>query len=63
MPAYIRHHEVEPTVIFCPSCMGLPLHIREVAPRWSAASLDLIYECTDCGTEVRETMTRPERRH
>jgi hypothetical protein len=63
MPAYIRHHDAEPMVIFCPSCMGLPLHIRDIDPVWSAARLDVIYECTDCGTEVRETVTKPERRH
>jgi hypothetical protein len=63
MPAYIRCHDTEPMVIFCPSCMGLPLHIRDVDPVRNAARLDVIYECTDCGTEVRETVTRPERRH
>jgi hypothetical protein len=63
MPAYVQHHEVEPAAIVCPSCLGNPLHIRDVEPFWSAAKLDLIYECEDCGVEVRKTMTRAEYRH
>jgi hypothetical protein len=63
MPVYIQYREVEPTAVVCPSCLGLPLAIRDVEPFWSAAKLDLIYECSDCGTEVRKTMTEPDRRH
>lgn len=63
MPAYMHHHDADPMGIICPSCMGLPLHIRDVEPLWSAARLDFIYECTDCGAEVRKTVTKSERRH
>jgi hypothetical protein len=65
MPAYIHYREVEPDVpgvIVCPICLGFPLHIRDVEPCWSEAKLDFIYECSGCGAEVRETVTRPERR-
>jgi hypothetical protein len=47
----------------CPSCWGLPLHIRDIEPFWSAAKLDFIYECADCGAEVRKTLIKPERPH
>ena len=64
MPAYIQHHEVEPASVFCPSCLGLlPMHIRDVEPHWSMAKIDFVYECSDCGSEVRQTVTKPERRH
>jgi hypothetical protein len=66
MPAYIQYREVEPDVpdvIVCPSCLGFPLHIRNVEPFWSKSKLDFIYECPGCGAEVRETVTKPERRH
>jgi DNA-directed RNA polymerase subunit RPC12/RpoP len=63
MPAYIQYREIEPEVIVCPSCLGFPLHIRDVEPIWSKSKLDFIYECPDCGAEVRETVTKPERRH
>ena len=63
MPAYIQHHEVEPAVVVCPSCIGLTMHIKDVEPHWSMAKIDFIYECSDCGSEVRQTVTKPERRH
>ena len=57
MPAYIHHHdEVEPAMVICPSCVGLPMYVREVQPHWSTARIDLIYECVDCGAEIRETI-------
>ena len=57
MPAYIHHHnEVEPAMVICPSCVGLLMYVREVQPHWSMARIDLIYECVDCGAEIRETI-------
>ena len=63
MPAYIQHHEVETAAIIC-SCIGLlPMYVRDVEPHWSMAKIDFIYECSACGSEVRQTVTKPERRH
>jgi hypothetical protein len=39
------------------------MYIREVEPHWSMATIDFIYECSDCGAEVRQTISKPERRH
>jgi hypothetical protein len=59
MPAHIHHHnEVEPAMVICPSCVGLPMYVRDVQPHWSMAKIDLIYECADCGTEIRETIRK-----
>ena len=59
MPAYIHlHDEVEPAMVICPSCVGLPMYVRDVQPHWSMAKIDLIYECADCGTEIRETIRK-----
>jgi hypothetical protein len=64
MPAYIQHHEAETAPIICPGCIGLlPMFVREVEPHWSMAKIDFIYECSDCGAEVRQTITKPGRRH
>jgi hypothetical protein len=64
MPAFIQHHQGENAPIICPGCVGLlPMYVREVEPHWSMAKIDFIYECSDCGAEVRQTITRPEQRH
>ena len=65
MPAYIQHHhQSETAAILCPGCIGLlPMYVRDVEPHWSMAKIDFIYECSDCGAEVRQTVTRPEPRH
>jgi hypothetical protein len=64
MPAYIQHREIETPVILCPGCVGLlPMYVREVEPHWSMARIDFIYECGDCGAEVRQTITKPLRQH
>jgi hypothetical protein len=64
MPAYIQHREIEPPAVLCPGCVGLlPMYVRDVKPHWSVAKIDFIYECSDCGTEVRQTITKPEPRH
>lgn len=64
MPAYIRHHHIETAPALCPGCVGqLPMYVRDVEPHWSAATIDFIYACADCGAEVRKTLSRPERQH
>jgi uncharacterized Zn finger protein len=63
MPAYIHHHDAEPPFIICPSCVGLPMYVKDVVPHWSMAKIDFTYECSDCGTEIRQTMTKPEMLH
>ena len=63
MPAYIRHHDVEPAFVICPSCVGLPMYVKDVSPHWSMAKIDFTYECSDCGVEVRQTMVKPEPAH
>jgi hypothetical protein len=68
MPAYIQHHDEQTPMddlpIVCPGCVGLlPMYVREVNPHWSMAKIDFIYACSDCGAEVRQTITRPERPH
>ena len=61
MPAYIHHHDdTEPAYVICPSCVGLPMYIREIEPHWSMAKIDFTYECADCGAEVRQTVVKPE---
>ena len=60
MPAYIHYHDVESPFIFCPSCVGLPMFVKEVAPHWSMAKIDFIYECSNCGAQIRQTVTKPE---
>jgi hypothetical protein len=63
MPAYIRHHDVEPPFIICPSCVGLPMYLTDVEPHWSMAKIDFTYECADCGAEVRQTIVKTPLRH
>jgi DNA-directed RNA polymerase subunit RPC12/RpoP len=60
LPAFIHHHDAEPPLIVCPSCARLPMYIKEVAPIWSMAKLDLTYECSNCGAQIRQTVTEPE---
>jgi hypothetical protein len=38
-----------------------PADVRQdVAPQWSMAKIDFIYECSECGAEIRQTVTKPE---
>ncbi len=60
MPAYIRHHDVEQPFMICPSCVGLAMSIKDVVPHWSRAKIDFTYECSDCGTEITHSVTKPE---
>ena len=63
MPAYIQHRQVKSALMVCPCCVGRPMYVREVEPHWSMAKIDLIFECSDCGAEIKQTVTKPERRH
>ena len=61
MPAYIHQREyAEPPFVICPSCAGLPMHIKGASPHWSTARIDFTYECSDCGAEAKQTVTKPE---
>ena len=60
MPAYIHDNDTEPPFITCSSCARLPMYIKDVAPIWSLAKLDLTYECSNCGAQIRQTVTKPE---
>ena len=51
MPAYIHHHDAEPSFMICPSCERLPMYVKDVTPHWSMAKIDFTYECSDCGAE------------
>jgi len=64
MPAYVQHDKIENAPTICPGCVGLlPMYIKEVELDWKRAKIDFIYECSDCGAEVRQTVTGPERAH
>ncbi len=65
MPAYVQHHHiVEMPPVVCPGCLGLlPMYVRDVEPHWNIAKIDFIFECADCGTEVRQTVTRSQQPH
>jgi hypothetical protein len=59
MPAYMHYDDLgQPEMAICPSCVGLPMYVRDVQPRLSMARIDLIYECSDCGTEIQETIRK-----
>ena len=60
MPAYIHHHDAEPTFMTCPSCARLPMYIKDVAPHRSMAKIDFTYECSNCGVQIRQTVAKPE---
>ena len=59
MPAYIHHQDAEPAFVTCPRCARLPMYIKDVAPHWNMAKIDFTYECSGCGAEIRQTMTKP----
>ena len=59
MPAYTQQHEADPAFVACPSCVDLHMYLRDVEPHWSMAKIDFIYECADCGAEVRHTVKKP----
>jgi hypothetical protein len=44
--------------VVCPGCLGLlPMFVREVEPHWNIAKIDFVFECADCGAEVKHTVT------
>jgi len=64
MPAYIHHHDIGRAPVLCPGCIGLlPMVVRDVEARWNKETIDFIYECSDCGAEVRQSVTKPKWRH
>jgi hypothetical protein len=60
MPAYIHHDDVEPAFVICPSCVGLPMYVKDVAPHWSMTKIDFTYECSDCGVEITQTVSKAD---
>jgi hypothetical protein len=46
--------------MICPSCVGLAMSVKVVAPRWNVSEIDFTYECSDCGGEIRHTVTKQE---
>ena len=60
MPAYVRQgEEAELAPVICPGCASpLPMIVRDVEPHWSLAKIDFVYECADCGTQVRHTIRK-----
>ena len=60
MPAFIHHHGAKSPFMICPSCAGLLMYVKDVAPHWSMAKIDFTYECYNCGAEIRQTVTKPE---
>jgi len=60
MPAYIRHRDAEPPFMICPSCVGLAMSVKVIAPRWNVSEIDFTYECSDCGAKIRHTVTKQE---
>jgi hypothetical protein len=64
MPAYIHHHDIGRAPVLCPGCIGLlPMVVRDVEAQWNKETIDFIYECSDCGAEVRQSVTKPKWRH
>jgi hypothetical protein len=60
MPAFTHQHEIEMPPVICPGCVGFqPMYVRDVEPHWSMAKIDFIFECSDCGAEVRHTVRKP----
>ncbi len=64
MPAYIHHQAIEMAPVLCPGCIGqLPMYVRQIEPHWRSEKIEIIYECQNCGTEVRQTVGRPQLTH
>jgi hypothetical protein len=60
MPAYIHNHDYQPDFMICPSCVGLAMYVKDVAPHWNTAKIDFTFECAVCGAEIRQTVIKPE---
>jgi hypothetical protein len=39
------------------------MYVKDVEPHWAIAKIYFVYECSDCGVEIKKTLTKPERRH
>jgi len=39
------------------------MYVRDVELHWSMTKIDFIYECSDCGAEIKKTLIKPDRRH
>jgi len=63
MPVFIHHHKVKPSVLICPSCAVVPMHIKVVAPHWTTVKVPTTYECADCGVDITELLDTPELLH
>ncbi len=63
MPAYVHHNEVELAIVACPNCTRLPMYVSSVDPHWSMAKIDFTYECSDCGAEIKKTISKPAPQH
>jgi hypothetical protein len=61
MPAYVQHHEVKSAAIVCPNCIGLAMYVSDIEAHWSMAKINFVYECSECGTEIKKTVTKPDR--
>ena len=57
MPAYIHHHDAETPFMICPSCERVPMYFKYATPHWRTAKVDFTYGCSDCGAEMRQTVT------
>jgi hypothetical protein len=57
MPAYIRRHDAETPFMICPSCVGVTMSVRGVAP---GCNVSTVYECSGCGVEITHLVSRPE---
>jgi hypothetical protein len=36
------------------------MYVKDVAPHWTMAKIDFTYECSDCGAEVRQTVSKAD---
>jgi len=58
MPAYVQHRDIESALIVLSQLPRTPVYVRDVAPHWGMAKIDFIYECSDCGAEIKKTVTK-----
>ena len=61
MPAYIHYHDAELAFIVCPSCVGLPMYIKDAAHRigaWRRSTSSM--NAPTAARRIRQTVTKPE---
>ena len=39
------------------------MYVRDVELHWSMAKIDFVFECSDCGAEIKKTVTKPVQLH